>query len=209
MRTRIGLLTSLGAVLLASGCMLPASDDDPEAADPPPPAPATSAAQSAAPQPSAPAAAGNARATPPGTKLRVGQRAVVPYERAGTTGMLGITVTAIEPGDLAAFRQSFGAKAEGMVPYYIRYTVENVGGTDLSRSSAPLLTGVGPGGASTGAVVIGSLTGCDRGRPDDSFAAAGASYRSCRLQAARQGGTVAGAAYEEDEYDDSPIIWSS
>ncbi|QFG24669.1 hypothetical protein [Actinomadura sp. WMMB 499] len=207
MRTRIGLPTALGAVLLLSGCMIPGSDDDSDAGEAPPPAPSAPAA-STAPQSPAPAQA-NAQATPPGTTLRVGQRAVVPYERGGVTGTLGITVTAIQPGDQAAFRQRFGERANGMVPYYIRYTVENVGGTDLSRSSAPLLTGVGPGGASTGAVVIGTMDGCERGRPDDAFAAAGARYESCRLQAARQGGTVAGAAYEEDAYEDSPITWSS
>ncbi|RSN62044.1 hypothetical protein [Actinomadura sp. WAC 06369] len=209
MRKLIGPVPALGAALLLTGCVFPSSDDEPDAAPPPAqPAPATSASQNPAPQNPAPAA-GSAQATPPGTKLRIGQRAVVPYERAGTTGMLGITVTAIEPGDQAAFQQRFGAKAAGMTPFYIRYTVENVGGTDLSRSSAPLLTGVGPGGGGTGAVVIGTIPGCDRGRPDDAFAAAGAQYRSCRLQAARAGGSVAGAAYEEDAYEDSPITWAN
>ncbi|OLT35446.1 hypothetical protein BJF79_32325 [Actinomadura sp. CNU-125] len=208
MRTRIGLVAALGTTLLLSGCIMPGSDDESDAAEPPP-APTTSAPAPAPPQASPPG--GGAQVTPPGTALRVGQRAVVPYERAGVTGTLGITVTAIEPGDQATFRQRFGARAAGMVPFYIRYTVENVGGTDLSRGSAPLLEGVGPGGSSTGAVVIGTMDGCERGRPDDSFAVQGAKYESCRLQAARQGGTVAGAAYEEDEggYRDSPVIWTN
>lgn len=206
---RSGLPLLLGLSVLLAGCALPSSDDESDAAPPPaPPAPATTAPQNPAPQSPAPAA-GNAQATPPGTKLRIGQRAVVPYERAGTTGMLGITVTAIEPGDQAAFRQRFGARADGMTPFYIRYTVENVGGTDLSRSSAPLLTGVGPDGGGTGAVVIGTMPGCDRARPDDAFAAAGARYEMCRLQAAGRGGSVAGAAYEEDAYEDSPITWTN
>lgn len=99
-----------------------------------------------------------------------------------------------------------------MVPYYIRYTVENVGGTDLSNTSAPLLRGVGPGGRSTGAVVIGgALPGCERGRPTAAFASAGGRYETCRLQAGREGTPVTGASYNEREggYDDAPIVWSS
>ncbi|GGV00776.1 hypothetical protein GCM10010182_17640 [Actinomadura cremea] len=204
------MVATLGATSLLSGCVLPGSGDDASDAEAPPPAPAPSAAGTpAAPQNPAPVQ-GSARTTPPGSTLRIGERAVVPFERAGTTGTLGITVTAIQPGDQAAFRRRFGAKATGMVPFYIRYTVENVGGTDLSRSSAPLLSGVGPGGSSTGAVVIGTIPGCERGRPDDSFAAAGAKYETCRLQAAREGSTVAGAEYDENgAYEDSPITWSN
>ncbi|TDC98437.1 hypothetical protein [Actinomadura sp. 7K507] len=208
---RAGLLASAGAVVLLSGCgMLENASGSGDDADAPPPAPTTSAAEQTTPQNPAPAA-GNAQTTPPGTKLRLGQRAVVPFEYAGRTGTIGITVTAIQRGDQAAFQQRFGSRAAGMAPYYIRYTVENVGGTDLSRSSAPLLGGVGPDGGSTGAVVIGSLPGCERGRPDESFAAAGAKYQTCRLQAARSGGAVAGAEYEEREggYRDNPIMWMS
>jgi hypothetical protein len=157
-------------------------------------------------------AAGGAKVTAPGTSLKIGQRAVVPLRRGSTTGTLGITVTAIERGDQAAFAQRFGSQAQGMTPYYIRYTVQNVGGTDLSRTTTPLLKAVGPGGGSTGATVIftSALPGCERGRPDASFASAGATYQHCRLQVARQGVEVTGAEYEESEggYSGSPIVWT-
>jgi hypothetical protein len=132
-----------------------------------------------------------------------------PYKSSSQTGTIGITVTAIERGDQAAFRQRFGSRAAGMVPYYIRYTIENIGGTDLSTASAPLLSGVAPDGGSTGTIGIGTMPGCERGTPGDDFAAASANYQACRRQAARTGGTVAGAEYDEDEggYGDNPIVW--
>ena len=140
----------------------------------------------------------------------MGERAVVPFKYGSRTGTIAITVTGIEQGDQAAFSARFGSRASGMVPYYIRYTVENVGGTDLSSSSAPLLRAVGPDGRGTGVGVIGDLPGCERGRAGDQFTSAGAEYEACRLQAARQGGEIAGAEYEESEggYRDSPIVWT-
>ena len=204
-------ITALGlagatAVALLSGC---GDSEGDTTAPPPPPPPTTPAAPSA---PAGGADTAGAEVTPPGTKLKLGQRAVIPIKRASVTGTVGITVTAIEPGNQAAFQQQFGSKAQGLDPYYIRYTVTNVGGTDLSRISTPLLGAVGPNGGSTGATVIftGELPGCARGRPDDSFATAGASFQHCRLQVARQGVPVTGAEYDDSEggYRDNPIVWT-
>ncbi|MFC5751656.1 hypothetical protein [Actinomadura rugatobispora] len=194
---------------LLSGCGGSDSDSAGQvSATPPSPPPAAAPPE----QPAPGAGAGNAQVTAPGTSLKIGQRAVVPLKRASTTGTLGITVTAIEPGDQAAFTQQFGSRGQGMTPYYIRYTVTNVGGTDLSRTTAPLLNAVGPNGGSTGATVIftGALPGCERGRPDASFASAGATYQHCRLQVARQGVPVTGAEYDDREggYNDGPLVWT-
>jgi hypothetical protein len=195
---------AVAAATLLSGCGALGGDDQAAAPPPEPPAPSSSApAQDGAP------AAGNAEATAPGSKLKIGERAVVPYKLGAKTGTIGITVTAIEQGDKAAFAQRFGARAQGMDPYYIRYRVENVGGTDLSHSSAPTLSALGPGGGSTGAIVVGSMPGCERGRADSSFTTAGASYQGCRLQAARTGVQVSGVEYDDEGgYQDSPITWS-
>ncbi|WP_222722168.1 hypothetical protein [Actinomadura alba] len=205
-RTHIALLSALGVAAIAvSGC----GSDEPDV---------IAGLESSAPAPAAPgttdqgapdAGGGGGPVTSPGTALRIGQRAVVPFKYGSKTGTIAITVTAIEQGDQAAFSARFGARANGMVPYYIRYSIENVGGTDLSSSSAPLLRAIGPDGRSTGVGVIGDLPACERGRATDQFTSAGAKYEACRLQAARQGGEVAGAEYDESEggYRDSPIVW--
>lgn len=163
------------------------------------------AASSPPPNRSAPPAAGNAQITPPGTKLKIGRKAVVPWEYGSTQGIIGITVTAIE-GDMAAFRQQFGAKANGLVPYYIRYTVENVGGTDLSNTGAPRLSDGGP----TGVVLIGSLSDCESGDADSEFTSTGVTFQSRRLQTARTGSTITSAVFEDElgGYDDQEVVWS-
>ncbi|MBC6458072.1 hypothetical protein HKK72_09185 [Actinomadura sp. HBU206391] len=203
----MALLSALGVAAIAvSGC----GGDEPDSfagLD-------TSAPAPAAPAPTnqgVPPATSGGPVTAPGTKLKVGERAVVPFKYGSRTGTIAITVTAIEQGDQAAFAARFGARAGGMVPYYIRYTVENVGGSDLSSSSAPLLRAVGPDGRGTGVGVIGDLPDCERGRATDEFTTAGAKYEACRLQAARQGGQVAGAEYDETEggYGNSPIVWTT
>lgn len=193
---------------LLAGCVSLPGDD--EAGDP---APAASSSAPSSPGQSAPAPApaANAQLTPPGTRLKVGQKAVVPWEYGSSRGTIGITVTAIERGDVAAFKQRFGAKANGLVPYYIRYTVENVGGTDLANVGAPDLSAQLSDGSPTGVVLMGSLPECESGDADSGFSAAGARFQTCKLQAARTGSTITSAVFEDElgGYDDQEVVWSN
>ncbi|TQM78794.1 hypothetical protein FHX81_1074 [Saccharothrix saharensis] len=147
--------------------------------------------------------------TAPGAKLKVGERAVVPF-KYGTdkNGTIAITVTAIEQGsnaDLAAF----GEKAKGITPFYIRVTVENVGGTDLSYSSVSLRA-VGPDGKGTGVIISGDTAQCESESAKKDFTTAGAKYETCVLQGAREGAKVAGATFDKaDGYEKSPVTWTS
>ncbi|MEU6647425.1 hypothetical protein ABZ863_33560 [Saccharomonospora sp. NPDC046836] len=117
-------------------------------------------------------------------------------------------MTAIEPGDKAALDQEFGARAEGINPYYIRYTVENVDGTDFSFTSAPSLRATTAERRSTGVVVSGDLGDCEGESAPAEFNTPGATYDTCRLQGGQEGADVAGAMYDEDDYDESPIVWT-
>ncbi|MFI6894975.1 hypothetical protein ACIBM4_12750 [Streptomyces sp. NPDC050256] len=145
----------------------------------------------------------------PGTKLKIGDRAILPF-KYGTEkkGTIAVTVTAIEKGaeaDMAAF----GDKAKGMTPYYIRMKVENVGGTDMSYSSLRL-RGKLAGGGPTGVILIGDLPGkCDSESAPREFATKGASYETCSLSATKTD-PIAAASFEEgDAYSDSPVLWTS
>ncbi|KOX20440.1 hypothetical protein ADK67_29400 [Saccharothrix sp. NRRL B-16348] len=146
--------------------------------------------------------------TAPGTELKIGERAVIPF-KYGTdkNGTIAITVTAIDQGanaDLAAF----GEKAKGITPFYIRVTVENVGGTDLSYSSLSLRA-LGADGKGTGVIISGDTKQCESETAKKDFTTAGAKYETCVLQGAREGAAVAAAAYANGEgYDKSPITWS-
>ena len=205
-----GMVAAAAAGLL-TGCFSFPMDD--KEADDPPSTPASSEPPaSSAPSASAgaPPAGGNTQVTAPGTKLKIGQRAVVPWEYGSTRGTIGITVTAIEQGDAAAFRSRFGAKAASLVPYYIRFSVENVDGSDLSNVGAPRLSAQLSDGSSTGVVLSGSLPDCESGDADGEFSTPGARFESCTLQAARTGSTITTAVFDDDlgGYDDRELLWS-
>nr|WP_158854185.1 hypothetical protein [Saccharothrix deserti] len=147
--------------------------------------------------------------TAPGTKLKVGDRAVLPFEYTSKKkGTIAVTVTAIEKGteaDMAAF----GEKAKGLTPYFIKMKVENVGGTDLSYASLKL-GGVLDGGTGTGVVLIGDIPGkCDNESAPTGFTTKGASYETCTLSATK-GSPVTAAEFDEgDEYSDGPVVWTN
>lgn len=174
-----------------------------------------SAEESASPEPGteSPAADGGDAAggdvTAPGTELKVGDRAVVPFEYTSEKkGTVAITVTAIEKGaesDMAPF----GAKAKGMTPYFIKMKVENVGGTDMSYASLKL-DGVLEGGSGTGVILIGDLPDkCEREAAPADFTTEGASYETCSISATKTA-PVVGASFDEgDAYQDEPVVWNA
>ncbi|MBE1577448.1 hypothetical protein ACFORH_09720 [Amycolatopsis roodepoortensis] len=195
--------TGCAAVLLLSACGGKEESGSPAPA--PSPAPTSAAASSPATSGTVPVS--NADATAPGTELKVGERAVVPFKYGNDkSGTIAITVKAIELGpkeDLA----SYGEKAKGMTPVYIRMTVENVGGTDLTYSTVRMRA-VGPNNKSTGVIITGETPSCQSESAKKDFKTAGATYETCELQAIRDGGEVGGAEFNDgDGYKDDPIIW--
>ena len=146
--------------------------------------------------------------TAPGTKLKVGARAVIPVATGDKTGTIAITVTAIEAGpkeDLA----KFGDKAKNITPFYLRAKVENLSGTDLSFTSIGL-RGLGEDGKGTGVIISGDTPKCDSTSAPKTFKAAGETYETCVLSAAQDGLKVAGAEYNRgDDYVKSPVVWQS
>ncbi|MFE9779742.1 hypothetical protein ACFYPA_16455 [Streptomyces sp. NPDC005775] len=178
----------------------PASD--PASSDP------SSQSPSADPSDDAAAPAGG-DITAPGTKLKIGDKAVLPFtygtEKKGT---VAVTVTAIEKGAEAEMAP-FGDKAKGMKPYYIRMKVENVGGTDLSYASLRLRGELADGGP-TGVILIGDLPGkCDSETAPRDFTTKGASYETCSLSATKTDPIAAASFDEGDAYSDSPVLWTN
>ncbi|MFB8088976.1 hypothetical protein [Streptomyces sp. NPDC055992] len=203
---------SLGLTACNDGEDGAAVQESPSASAPASPDPASSDAASESPS-ADPSEGGGAPAggevAAPGTKVKVGDRAVVPFSY-GTSkkGTVAITVTAIEKG-AEADMAPFGDKAKGMTPYYIRMKVENVGGTDLAYSSLRL-RGKLADGSPSGVILIGDLPGkCASETAPRGFVTKGASYETCSL-AATKTDPIAAAAFEEgDAYSDSPVLWTS
>ncbi|MGH3760749.1 hypothetical protein [Actinophytocola sp.] len=182
------------------------SEEDPKAAD------STTESTSEAPASSEtsesdagdPAPAGEA--TAPGTELKFGDPAVLPFEYGDSTGTIGLTVTAVEAGaeaDLA----DFGEDAKGLTPYFIRLSVENVGGTDLAHTSVGV-DGVLEDGASTGVVLVGEVAQCANESAPSDFTTAGATYETCVLSASPGSPVTAVEFNQGDGYADDPVTWS-
>ncbi|WP_290058308.1 hypothetical protein [Amycolatopsis solani] len=194
--------------LLAAAFLLSACGSEPGQATPAAPS-ETPAAPASATESSTAAAAPAGNVTKPGTELKVGERAVVPF-KYGTTksGTIAITVTAIEKGENADLAK-YGDKAKGITPFYLRATVENVDGADLSYASVSLRAR-GADGRSTGVIITGSTDGCKSGTAGKDFTAPGAKFETCTLQGAREGAEVAAATFDKgDGYDKSPVVWKS
>ncbi|GLY50544.1 hypothetical protein [Lentzea sp. NBRC 102530] len=146
--------------------------------------------------------------TAPGTKLKVGARAVLPMSSGDKTGTIAVTLTAIEAGakeDLA----KFGDKAKNVTPFYLRVKVENLSGTDLSYTSVSL-RGLGTDGKGTGVIISGDTPKCDSTSAPKTFKTAGETYETCVLTAAPDGSAVVAGEYNRgDGYTKSPVVWES
>ncbi|MGK3207900.1 hypothetical protein [Amycolatopsis sp. MEPSY49] len=197
---RTTALLACAAALLLSAC----GGESGQAAPAAPTSAPTAAAES-----STAAAAPAGDVTKPGTELKLGERAVVPF-KYGTnkSGTIAITVTAIDKGDNADLAK-YGDKAKGITPYYLRATVENVDGADLAYSSVSLRA-LGSDGRSTGVIITGSTDQCKSGTAGKDFTTAGAKFETCTLQGAREGATVEAATFDKgDGYDKSPVVWKN
>ncbi|MBW5486068.1 hypothetical protein [Streptomyces bambusae] len=165
-------------------------------------APSAQPTQSSQPTTAAPggAAGGTAKA---GQTLKLGEAAQFPFKYGtSTNGTIELTVTAIEQGkpeDLAPLK--LGDKASGKVPYYIRYTVKNVGDTDLSYATVGHIKGhLGDGTDAQDLMIIGKFEKCDKSSLPKGFVK-GQTQTSCAVALAPSATTkVASAEYWGDPF---------
>ncbi|MFD7261228.1 hypothetical protein [Streptomyces sp. NPDC059874] len=135
----------------------------------PAPAQPTASATGSPSAPASPSAAGSeAPAGAPGMAksgqtFKIGESAQIPFEYTkDTKGEIALTVIAIEQGNPADLDPlKLGDKVNGKVPYYIRYTIKNIGTTDLSYSSVGHIKGLlGDGTEAQGLSIIGKFEKC-------------------------------------------------
>ncbi len=152
-----------------------------------------------------------ARLTPPGTHLRYGETATVPYQGLNATGLPGyvytvaLTVSSIsqEPNSVLV-----GTQRRIGVPYYIHYTLMNVGGGVLGAQTGfpvPLLETSVRDNAFFGSLL--TLASCS-GPPLHLSLMRGESWSGCVSVATH--GRVSGAEYSESAqgYIQAPVTWS-
>ncbi|MFJ8914347.1 hypothetical protein [Amycolatopsis sp. NPDC102389] len=141
----------------------------------------------------------------PGSTLKVGERAVVPFSDAGKSGTIAITVKSIDIGpkeDLAKFKD----KGEGTLPVYVRMVIENVGGTDLADTSVSVRA-VDADGKGTKVIMASGTAACKGETAAEDFTTAGATYETCDTEGVKDGGEVGGVAFNAGDYKDDPITW--
>ncbi|MFE2147260.1 hypothetical protein ACFXA3_36965 [Streptomyces sp. NPDC059456] len=140
----------------------------------------------------------------PGQTFKIGETATVPFSYGNTKGgTLALTVTAVEqgqPADLAPL--NLGDKVKGMIPYYVRYSVKNVGTVDLSFTSVGHVKGLLPDGSEAqGVSVIGKFEKCKDDALPKGFTN-GQTQTGCAIALAPSAQTkVVGAEYWGDPYN--------
>ncbi|MFJ8018171.1 hypothetical protein [Streptomyces sp. NPDC096339] len=142
-------------------------------------------------------------AAKPGQTFKLGETATVPFDSGNTKGgTIALTVTAVEqgnPADLAPL--NLGDRVKGMVPYYVRYTVKNVGTVDLSFTSVSHIKGLLPDGSEAqGVSVIGKFEKCKEESLPKGFTN-GQTQQECAIALAPSAQTkVTGAQYWNNPY---------
>jgi hypothetical protein len=127
--------------------------------------------------------------TPPGTRLRFGDKAVITVGRVDDPSRVGVIVTGVDkalPEDMTALRASFPQRVTGWA-YFIRVVLINEDGTNFSGYSGPLLYGNLEGGGDAGQI---QLLGADlvlphctvHSSPPAGWSdARGARFETCRI----------------------------
>ncbi|WP_371653389.1 MULTISPECIES: hypothetical protein [unclassified Streptomyces] len=204
-------LASVGLVVVGSLALSACNGDDGSDASvggaTPKPSTPSSAPSSSAPstQPSAPAGDGGAAGgqAKGGQTFKFGQAAQFPFKYGTKTkGEIALTVDAIEKGDPADLAPlKLGDKVSGKVPYYIRYTVKNVGTTNLEYASVTHVKGhLGDGTDAQDLMIIGNFAKCDSDSLPKGFTN-GKTQKSCAIALAPSATTkVASAEYWGDPF---------
>ncbi|MDH6134976.1 hypothetical protein P3T37_004386 [Kitasatospora sp. MAA4] len=166
-----------------------------------------SSAPTAAP---APAGGGGGATATAGQSFKIGQAATLPFSYGSTKGTISLTVTSIQMGassDLDSLK--LGDQVKGMVPYYIHYSVKNVGNTDLSFSTVDHMKGLLPDGTDAqDLMLIGTFDKC----PNDSLPSGftnGQTAQGCSVSLAPSSAVkVASAEYWGDPFTmDKGLYW--
>ncbi len=176
------------------------------------PAPGVGGPTTTAPTSAGPTTPFDGTKTAPGTKLKIGEAAVVDVKGSKGIGVVKITPTAIERGaisDLSNFKMNDEDK--GKTPFYLRLTIEYMGGADLSFAGIDAnIDGLDDRGQETGEVVlIGTFDKCDSNNPPRGWTT-GQPFQSCKTFLLGGTGELTGARYSESgtPYRDGPVTWT-
>ncbi|GAA1948297.1 hypothetical protein [Amycolatopsis minnesotensis] len=159
--------------------------------------------------------------TKPGTKLKFGEQAVVPFNSTYAKGLLGISVTvdvvkaADADIDNLKLKDEDKKQLRGKMFFFVHKVLTNVDGVNLAEVQAPSLWATTKSGGFPGTVFgIGAKTdvpGCtDNDFAPKDFSVKGAKYETCDLMFGVAADPVVSVAYSKSPYEDKPsrnVTW--
>ncbi len=199
-RMRAPLATLAVIALAAAGCG--GSGDDEKAASASTPAataatsdPAETATPEATPTEEPASSGGDAKITPLGTTLKVGEPAVIAYEDASNhkKSTIRLTPEKIEKGAIDDFKNiELEGKQKDSTPYYTTIKVDNIGKKDLSGASpATYINAVDDRGQDQSEIIFfGTFERCNSDTPKS--IKPGESYTTCLAYLMPGGGAIVG-----------------
>ncbi len=147
----------------------------------------------------------------PGTKLKFGEQAIVPFYSRYAKGVVGITVTVESVKapdadiDQLPLNDEDKGKLRGKNFFFVREKLTNVDGTNLAEVHTPYLTATTKSGGFPG-TLLGmakvAVTGCEEKSfaPKD-FSVKGAVYEECHLHFGVASDPIASLAYTDKPYE--------
>ncbi|QWF77721.1 hypothetical protein [Amycolatopsis sp. CA-230715] len=159
--------------------------------------------------------------TKPGTKLKFGEQAVIPFNSYYAKGLLGVSVTvdAVKAADAdidsLKLKDEDKKQLRGKTFFFVHKVLTNVDGANLAEAQAPSLWATTKSGGFPGTVFgIGSKTdvpGCtDNDFAPKDFSAKGARYETCDLMFGVATDPIVSLAYSKSPYEDKPtrnVTW--
>ncbi len=147
----------------------------------------------------------------PGTKLKFGEQAVIPFYSYYAKGVVGLTVTveSVKAPDAdideLPLKEEDKAKLRGKDFFFVREKLTNVDGINLAEVTTPVLTATTKSGGFPGTLLgMGKhdVTGCeDQSFAPKDFAAKGAVFEGCRLYFGVASDPITSLAYTEKPYE--------
>ncbi|SHG76103.1 hypothetical protein [Streptoalloteichus hindustanus] len=157
----------------------------------------------------------------PGTRLKFGEQAVIPYYSSYAKGLLGVSVTVDtapvteeEIGKLA-LKDEDKKKIRGKTFFFVREKLTNIDGANLTRIRVPSMHATTRSGGWPGSVLaVGrsvDVTGCqEEVFAPPSFSTKGAEYETCELMFGIISDPIVSFSYTKAPYEDSPshsVTW--
>jgi hypothetical protein len=152
--------------------------------------------------------------TQPGTTLKLGDTATVPFKSPASTSngpppyKLQVTVQSITKASMSDFKGiQLDATEKAGTPYYVRFKVTNVGDGDIGTNAEGAISGVDNTGQQAQSVTfIGTFPPCNDADQPKPFTR-GKTWSTCQVYLVPGGITAADYSGFVDSYLSSPVKW--